>query len=123
MKAGIGRRLFGAAKALAAVMLLEHGVYAAYVPSPPGAQRADVIEYFGGYGELSWQATRQGWLGLQPLDSEYGVDLRSQHGLALAEDCLNQLTPRLAVIEFPCRLWGRPTTRNYAGQARRRRLG
>jgi len=54
-----------------------------------GTNRADIVEVFGGYGEVSVQAHRQGFFCLQPYDSQYGCDLRDeQQATSMEEDIM-----------------------------------
>ena len=70
-----------------------------------GSTRPDVVEFFGGTMGITQQGLKQGWHCMQPYDILYGVNLRDarQREQALAD--LDRWRPRLAVVQFPCRLW------------------
>ena len=87
-----------------------------------GGSRPDIVEFWGGHMEISYQATRQGWYGMQPYDLMYGVDLRDPAERARALDDLDRWQPRLAICEFPCRLWTTLTNLNYKGPEGKARL-
>ena len=70
-----------------------------------GTHHADIVEVFGGFGEISMQAHRQGLFALQPYDSTYGCDLRDPQQVESLEQDMVRWNPRLSVIEFPCRVW------------------
>jgi len=70
-----------------------------------GTNRADIVEVFGSYGEVSVQAHRQGFFSLQPYDSQYGCDLRDETQVTSMEEDMMRWNPRLILIEFPCRVW------------------
>jgi len=67
-----------------------------------GSQKADVVEIFGGHSTVSVEAAKQGWLALQPHDSEYGCDFSEPAEKDVMLQDLDKLQPRLALVEFPC---------------------
>ena len=85
-----------------------------------GTHRADIVEVFGGFGEISMQAHRQGLFALQPYDSTYGCDLRDPQQVESLEQDMVRWNPRLIVIEFPCRVWS-PLQRLAAGNSLEKR--
>lgn len=88
----------------------------------PGDSRPDVIEIFGGHAEVSLQFARKGWNVIQPCDEIYGSDLRDPAERKKLVDFVRNQRPRLLLIEWPCKLWGKLTDTNFRSPQEKRRL-
>ena len=126
-KRGTWKRLTGNCTQLAgALCFLTLSVFSAcgnvFMTSVYGDTRPDVIEIFGGAAEVSLQFAQRGWNVIQPIDIIHGVDLKDS---AVREDIcklIDDKKPRLVIVEYPCRLWGKWTDVNYNTPQRKRLL-
>ena len=84
--------------------------------------RPDVIEIFGGAAEVSLQFAQRGWRVIQPIDVQYGLDLKSEDTRKEIIGLIKDKKPRLVLIEWPCKFWGKLTDVNYNTLQRRRKL-
>lgn len=66
-----------------------------------GDQRPDVIEIFGGAAEVSVQFAQRGWNVVQPIDLQYGYDLKDEDTRRSIVDLIESKRPRLVLIEWP----------------------
>lgn len=87
-----------------------------------GDSRVDVVEIFGGAAEISLQFARRGWHVVQPIDLEYGHDLRDSAVRQQVIDLVNETKPRLVIVSWPCRFWGKLVDVNFSTPQRKRRL-
>ena len=93
---------------LAAVYLLEASAYGTHLQTKGGqwmermygTSRPDIWEVFEGHAEVSYQAWRQGWLSVQPVDLLYGANLSSYHQREEILEMQKTLRPRLVIMEF-----------------------
>ena len=66
----------------------------------------DLIEVFGGNSMISIRGVQTwGLKVVQPIDIRFGVDLRKRDARRWLLRRLDQLNPRLAIVEFPCTAW------------------
>ena len=87
-----------------------------------GDRRVDVLEIFGGAAEVSMQFSKRGWHVLQPIDLQYGHDLKDP---AVREEVFNLVVnerPRLVIISWPRKFWSKLCDVNYSTPQRRRKL-
>ena len=71
---------------------------------------------------MSMEASRQGWLAMQPYDERYGCDLRDPQSVAGLKQDLLTLQPRLAIVEFPCKWWSNLLNLSYGTTQAKRRI-
>ena len=87
-----------------------------------GDNRVDVIEIFGGSAEISLQFAQRGWNVIQPIDLQYGHDLRDSAVRDEVLQLIDKECPRLVLVEWPCRFWGKLVDVNYSTPQRKRLL-
>jgi hypothetical protein len=87
-----------------------------------GDVRPDLIEIFSGNSTVSLQFAKRGWNVCEPVDIVFGSDLRDEETRESVKDTLRNLKPRLAIVSYPCPLWGTMTNVNYRTKQAKRKL-
>ena len=59
---------------------------------------------------------------IQPVDIIHGVDLKDSAARDSVCKLIDHHKPRLVIVEYPCRLWGKWTDVNYNTPQRKRHL-
>ena len=126
MRQGTLRRLLGNAKRLVSSVMMVAGVMAvssgAFISTSLARQQPDIVEVFGGQAQVSLEFSRWGWHSAEPIDQIYGQDLRNPDERARVLKMIRDLKPRLAIIAYPCTLWGPLARINYTTSQEKRRL-
>jgi hypothetical protein len=87
-----------------------------------GDVRPDLIEIFSGNSTVSLQFAKRGWNVCEPVDIVFGSDLKDEETRESVKDTLRNLKPRLAIVSYPCPLWGTMTNVNYRTKQAKRKL-
>jgi hypothetical protein len=128
LKRGWGGRLLGnvrnimVATVLCAASCLGSAVYSAHNSFVAADARPDVLEVFGGHSEVSYGFAKWGWWALEPVDINYGDDLRDEGHVHRLLTKIDVLKPRLVMVEYPCRYWNSLCALNYRSSQDKRRL-
>lgn len=121
-KRGTWKRLTGNCTALLTAVAFFTSTCFAAASEVVGDHRPDVIEIFGGAGEVSMHFARRGWDVVQPVDLQYGMDLKDPEVRSEVVDLVRKRKPRFVLVEWPCKLWGKLTDINYNTPQRKRKL-
>lgn len=84
--------------------------------------RCYVIDIFWGAAEVSLQLAQRGLHVIQPIDTIHGVDLKDSTARVSVCKLIDDHKPRLVIVEYPCRLWGKWTDVNCNTPQRKRHL-
>ena len=84
--------------------------------------RPDCLEVFAGKAVVSDQFSRWGWHTAEPVDLEYGTDLRVEETRTWLLEWTKAHRPRLVIVAYPCRLWSPLTNMQYNTPQAKRRL-
>jgi hypothetical protein len=121
MKIGCSKHVSNGIKKIMGILLLEHLVCSVMATTTDGlglfrkygTNRPDIVEVFGGHGEISMVGAKQGWLCNQIYDINSGIDLSLESERNSLKADLVRLSPRLVIVEFPCTPWSLISNMNY----------
>lgn len=125
-KQGTWKRLFGNCKKFVVgsvlLALAAAGSVGSFSRHFYGTDRPDLLEVFAGAAEISLRFSRRGWCVSEPVDIDYGCDLRDQGNREEFLKMIDDQRPRLVVVEYPCTWWSALSETNYRTPQQRRRL-